>query len=122
MLKIRKADPTFVNWTPVDAADAVDKFKRLQRNGLPASQIPEALIDCAKGKTHPVSNIMKERHTLCGLSPCILLNDQAPGDFAPTISLSCGAGGVKGVPKRFPSHSVDSGKRLDRELYGTTTF
>ena len=49
MLKIRKADPTFVNWTPVDAADAVDKFQRLQRNGLPASQIPEALIDCAKG-------------------------------------------------------------------------
>ena len=49
MLRIRKADPTFVNWTPVDAADAVDKFQRLQRNGLPASQIPEALIDCAKG-------------------------------------------------------------------------
>ena len=49
MLKIRKADPTFVNWVPVDAADAVDKFQRLQRNGLPASQIPEALIDCAKG-------------------------------------------------------------------------
>ena len=48
MEKLRRKDPTFVNWDPKTAIEAVDKFQRLERMGIPAMKIPEALIECAK--------------------------------------------------------------------------
>ena len=48
MLNIRKRDPSFINWDPVTAADAVDKYQRLQNLGVPAARIPEALISCSR--------------------------------------------------------------------------
>ena len=49
MEAVRLADPKFTNYTSRTAVDAVGQFCRFQRNGLPHTQIPEALIECAKG-------------------------------------------------------------------------
>jgi len=43
----RRADPTFTNWKPKTAFEAVDRFTRCQRNGLKAMMIPECLIECS---------------------------------------------------------------------------
>ena len=49
MEAVRRADPNYVGYKARCATDAVERFCRMQRNGLPSTQIPEALIDCAKG-------------------------------------------------------------------------
>ena len=51
MLNVRKSDPTFTNFVPRTAAEAVDRFVRCRNNGLKAMLIPECLIACAKGLT-----------------------------------------------------------------------
>ena len=51
MLNVRKTDPTFTNFVPRTAAEAVDRFVRCRNNGLKAMLIPECLIACAKGLT-----------------------------------------------------------------------
>ena len=43
----RRADPTFTNFKPTTAYEAVDRFTRCQRNGLKALMIPECLIKCS---------------------------------------------------------------------------
>ena len=43
----RRADPSFTNWKPTTAFEAVDRFTRCQRNGLKAIMIPECLIECS---------------------------------------------------------------------------
>ena len=47
MQNLRKVDPTFVNFTPSTAEEAVDRFVRCRRNGLKPYLIPECLIACA---------------------------------------------------------------------------
>ena len=37
-----------MNFKSRTAADAVEQFCRMQRNGLPPTRIPEALIECAQ--------------------------------------------------------------------------
>ena len=49
MEAVRRANPTFTNFKSNTAVDAVEQFGRMQRNGLAAQVIPEALIQCAKG-------------------------------------------------------------------------
>ena len=49
MEAVRQANPKFTNFTSHSAVEAVRQFCRFQRNGLPHTQIPEALIECAKG-------------------------------------------------------------------------
>ena len=49
MEQVRLANPKFTNFTSRTAVDAVGQFCRFQCNGLPHTQIPEALIECAKG-------------------------------------------------------------------------
>jgi len=44
----RRADPSFTNWKPTTAYEAVDRFTRCQRNGLKAIMIPECLIECCR--------------------------------------------------------------------------
>ena len=44
----RRADPTFTNFKPTTAYEAVDRFTRCQRNGLKALMIPECLIECSR--------------------------------------------------------------------------
>ena len=51
MLNVRKSDPTFTNFVPRTAAEAVDRFVRCRNNGLKPMLIPECLITCAKGLT-----------------------------------------------------------------------
>ena len=51
MDEVRRANPTFVNFKSKTAADAVEQFCRMQRNGLPPARIPEALIECARSLT-----------------------------------------------------------------------
>ena len=43
----RRADPSFTNWKPKTAYEAVDRFTRCQRNGLKSIMIPECLIECS---------------------------------------------------------------------------
>jgi hypothetical protein len=49
MLNIRKSDPTFTNFMPTTAAEAVDRYVRCRNNGLKPMLIPECLIACARG-------------------------------------------------------------------------
>ena len=48
MEAVRRANPRFVNYNSRTAIDAVEQFCRMQRNGLAAQRIPEALIECAR--------------------------------------------------------------------------
>ena len=49
MDEVYKADPTFINFVPRTAAEAVDRFTRCRRRGLSAYRIPECVIECARG-------------------------------------------------------------------------
>ena len=48
-MEVWRADPTFTNWIPKTAVEAVDRFTRCQRNGLRPMLVPECLIACAHG-------------------------------------------------------------------------
>ena len=41
-------DPTFINFVPRTAEQAVDRFTRCRRRGLSAYRIPECVIQCAQ--------------------------------------------------------------------------
>ena len=49
MENVRKQDPTFTNYVPATAAEAVDRYVRCRKNGLKPMLVPECLIECAKG-------------------------------------------------------------------------
>ena len=49
MEDVRKQDPTFTNFVPKTAAEAVDRYVRCRRNGLKPMLVPECLITCAGG-------------------------------------------------------------------------
>ena len=49
MLSVRKQDPTFINFVPTTAEEAVDRYIRCKRRGLKPYLIPECLISCAQG-------------------------------------------------------------------------
>ena len=51
MLRLHKADPTFTNFVPRDAEEAVDLFMRHQKNGLKPLMIPECLVKFAQNLT-----------------------------------------------------------------------
>jgi len=46
---VRKADPTFTNYVPKTAAEAVERYIRCRNNGLRPMMIPECLIQCSRG-------------------------------------------------------------------------
>ena len=48
-MSLWKVDPTFTNYIPKTAAEAVDRYVRCRNNGLKAMLIPECLIECARG-------------------------------------------------------------------------
>ena len=60
MEQVRKASPTFTNWKCKTAVEAVERFCRMQRNGLHPNLIPEALIKCAKGLSDPEMDKFEE--------------------------------------------------------------
>ena len=49
MQNVRKQDPTFTNFVPKTAAEAVDRYVRCRKNGLKPMLVPECLIACAGG-------------------------------------------------------------------------
>ena len=49
MEDIRKQDPTYTNFVPKTAAEAVDRYVRCRKNGLKPMLVPECLIACAVG-------------------------------------------------------------------------
>ena len=49
----RRADPTFTNWKPKTAFEAVDRFTRCRQNGLKAIMVPECLIECSRDLPEP---------------------------------------------------------------------
>ena len=60
MENVLKADPSFVNFTPRTAVEAVDRFTRCQRNGLKAVMVPECLIRCARGLRGPELDLFED--------------------------------------------------------------
>ena len=48
MNDVRKQDPTFTNFVPRTAAEAVDRYVRCRRNGLKPMLVPECLIMCSR--------------------------------------------------------------------------
>ena len=46
---VRKTDPTFTNYVPRTAVEAVERFVRCRNNGLRPMLIPECLIECSRG-------------------------------------------------------------------------
>jgi hypothetical protein len=50
-MDIWKADPTFTNYVPETAVEAVGRYVRCRKNGLAAMMIPECLIECSRGLT-----------------------------------------------------------------------
>ena len=46
-MDFRKADPTYVNFEPLTAADAIDKFHRYKQRGVPPNLWPEVFVECA---------------------------------------------------------------------------
>ena len=57
MLSVLKADPSFTNFRPQTAVEAVDRFVRCRRNGLKGYLVPECLIACAQSL--PTSELSK---------------------------------------------------------------
>ena len=53
MENVRKQDPTFTNFVPATAAEAVDRYVRCRKNGLKPMLVPECLIECARGLVGP---------------------------------------------------------------------
>lgn len=49
MEEVRRADPKYTNWKCKTAKEAVERFCKMQENGLHPNLIPEALISCANG-------------------------------------------------------------------------
>ena len=49
MEDVRKQDPTYTNYVPRNAAEAVERYVRCRKNGLKPMLVPECLIACAKG-------------------------------------------------------------------------
>ena len=48
-MSLWKVDPTFTNFVPQNAEEAVGRFVRCRDNGLSAMMIPECLVDCSRG-------------------------------------------------------------------------
>ena len=46
-MDFRKADPTYVNFEPTTAADAINKFYRHKNLGVPPHLWPEVFVKCA---------------------------------------------------------------------------
>ena len=46
-MDFRKADPTYVNFVPTTAADAINKFYRHKSLGVPPHLWPEVFVECA---------------------------------------------------------------------------
>ena len=47
-MDFRKANPTFVDFVPETAAEAIDLFYRFKRLGVPHEQYPETFIWCSR--------------------------------------------------------------------------
>ncbi len=47
----RKADPTYTNFKPTTASDAINKFYRHKNLGVPPHLWPEVFVDCAANLT-----------------------------------------------------------------------
>ena len=53
MEDFRKADPKYYGFVPKTAAEAIDLFFRLKRNGLSCEHHPEAFVWCARELPDP---------------------------------------------------------------------
>ena len=48
MTDYRKSDPTYLNWKPRTASEAIEKFYRHKNLGVPPHLWPEVFVDCAR--------------------------------------------------------------------------
>ena len=49
MSELWKVDPTYTNYVPTTAEEAVERFVRCRNNGLKPMLYPECLIQCSRG-------------------------------------------------------------------------
>ena len=76
MTDFRKSDPTYVNFTPSNASEAIEKFYRQKNLGVPPHLWPEVFVDCASGLTE----------TELGKFEAWLVNPQGQAFQAPAIT------------------------------------
>ena len=48
-MSLWRVDPTFINYVPRTAEEAVGRFVRCRNNGLSGMMIPECLVACSRG-------------------------------------------------------------------------
>jgi uncharacterized protein YkuJ len=60
MLSVRLRDPSFVNFVPKTAEEAVERLTRCRRNGLHPYMVPECIIECSKALTDEQLDLFEE--------------------------------------------------------------
>ena len=60
MLSVRLRDPSFVNFVPKTAEEAVERLARCRRNGLHPYMVPECIIECSKALTEDQLDLFEE--------------------------------------------------------------
>ena len=60
MLRVRLRDPSFVNFVPKNAEEAVERLARCRRNGLHPYMVPECIIECGKALTDEQLDLFEE--------------------------------------------------------------
>lgn len=60
MLRVRLRDPSFVNFVPKNAEEAVERLARCRRNGLHPYMVPECIIECGKGLSGQQLDLFEE--------------------------------------------------------------
>ena len=60
MLSVRLRDPSFVNFVPKNAEEAVERLARCRRNGLHPYMVPECIIECGKALSGQQLDLFEE--------------------------------------------------------------
>ena len=92
MSELWKVDPTFTNYVPTTAEEAVDRFVRCRKNGLKPMLYPECLIQCSRGLDESQISrfeewIINPGGPIAGdLVPTTEINDSNDAIFAKTLA------------------------------------
>lgn len=60
MLSVRLRDPSFVNFVPKTAEEAVERLARCRKNGLHPYMVPECIIECSKALSEDQLDLFEE--------------------------------------------------------------
>ena len=60
MLGVRLRDPSFVNFVPKTAEEAVERLTRCRKNGLHPYMVPECIIECSRALSGEELDLFEE--------------------------------------------------------------